>query len=101
MIKQYLPEKNHIIWLDFEPRKGKEIGKYYPALVLSSQEYNRQTAWLICYPISVSIRGHLSEVSINNLDTPSVVAISIIQTLSWQDRKAKFITNAESDIIMK
>ncbi len=27
----YIPERNDIIWLDFEPSKGKEIGKYSPA----------------------------------------------------------------------
>jgi mRNA interferase MazF len=31
----YTPERNDIIWLDFEPTKGKEIGKYRPAIVLS------------------------------------------------------------------
>ncbi len=98
MPKQFVPGRNHIIWLDFEPKKGKEIGKYRPAFVLSSQEYNKKTGLLICCPINTSIRGHLSEVQINNLDTHSVIATSIIQTLSWQERKAKFITNAESDI---
>jgi mRNA interferase MazF len=34
-----------VVWLDFEPTKGKEIGKYRPALVLSSREYNRKTGW--------------------------------------------------------
>ncbi len=29
-------KRNHIIWLDFEPPRGKEIGKYRPALVLTS-----------------------------------------------------------------
>jgi mRNA-degrading endonuclease toxin of MazEF toxin-antitoxin module len=37
-----------IVWLDFEPTKGREIGKYRPALVLSSREYNRKTGLLIC-----------------------------------------------------
>ena len=32
----YVPERNDIVWLDFEPTRGKEIGKYRPALVLSS-----------------------------------------------------------------
>ena len=48
MAKKYIPERNEIIWLDFEPTKGKEIGKYRPALVLSSKAYNQQTGLLIC-----------------------------------------------------
>ncbi len=95
----YIPKENEIIWLDFEPTKGKEIGKYRPALVLSSQSYNRQTGLLICCPVSTSIRGGITEVAINNLDEPSVVTASILQTLSWKDRKAKYIIDADSDVI--
>jgi mRNA interferase MazF len=95
MAKSYIPERNDIIWLDFEPTKGKEIDKYRPALVLSSKEYNRATGLIICCPISTSIRGGTTEVPIDNLDEPSVVAASLIQTLSWNDRKAKFIVKAE------
>ena len=25
---RYIPDRNDIVWLDFEPTKGKEIGKY-------------------------------------------------------------------------
>ncbi|ELY1989149.1 type II toxin-antitoxin system PemK/MazF family toxin [Vibrio harveyi] len=95
----YVPNRNDIIWLDFEPVKGKEIGKYRPALVLSSKEYNQKTGLLICCPISTSIRGHSTEVPVHNLDKPSVVASSLIQTLSWKDRKAKKIAVAESGVM--
>ncbi len=95
----YIPERNDIIWLDFEPTKGKEIGKYRPALVLSSKAYNQQTGLLICCPISTSIRGGATEVILNNLDQPSVVAASLIQTLSWKERKAKLITSAEKGVL--
>ena len=95
----YIPQRNEIIWLDFEPIKGKEIGKYRPALVLSSKEYNKQTELLICCPISTSIRGDITEVAVNNLDRASVVASSLIQTLSWKDRSAKKITTAENGVM--
>ena len=98
MTKHYIPERNDIVWLDFEPKKGKEIGKYRPAFVLSSKEYNSKTTMLICCPISTSIRGGATEVPISNIDTPSVVASSIVQTLSWKDHKCKFITKAEQGV---
>lgn len=95
----YVPDRNHIIWLDFEPTKGREIGKYRPALVLSSRAYNRQTGLLICCPVSTSIRGGKTEVPVGNLHEPSVVAASLVQTLSWKDRKAKFIVEAEANVL--
>lgn len=99
MIARYTPDRGDIIWLDFEPTKGKEIGKYRPALVLSSRQYNKQTDLLICCPVSTSIRGNATEVAINNLDKPSVVASSLIQTLSWKTRKASFIAKAEDGVM--
>ncbi|WHN64919.1 type II toxin-antitoxin system PemK/MazF family toxin [Cysteiniphilum sp. QT6929] len=98
MTKQYIPERNDIVWLDFEPTKGKEIGKYRPAFVLSSKEYNSKTATLICCPVSTSIRGGATEVLINNIDNSSVVASSIVQTLSWKERKCRFIAKAEKGV---
>lgn len=99
MVSRYVPERNHIVWLDFEPTKGREIGKYRPALVLSSREYNQKTGLLICCPISTSIRGGLTEVPLSNLDQPSIVAANLIQTLAWAERKVKFIAEAESGIM--
>ena len=95
----YIPKRNHIVWLDFEPTKGKEIGKYRPALVLSSEEYNQKSGLLICCPISTSARGAPIEVPIENIDNErSVVAANLIQTLSWKERKVKFITEANSGV---
>jgi len=96
---KYVPERNDIVWLDFEPTKGKEIGKYRPTLVLSSYEYNQKTGLVICCPISTSIRGQATEVKVNNLESPSVVAASLIQTLSWKDRKIKHIAKAEKGVM--
>jgi mRNA interferase MazF len=99
MVQEYVPDRNHIIWLDFDPQKGKEIGKYRPAFVLSSKSYNTKTGLVICCPISTSIRGGLTEVPLDMLDAPSVIASSIIQTLSWKERKIKFITKTNQNLI--
>lgn len=99
MGRRYIPERNDIVFLDFEPTKGKEIGKYRPALVLSSSEYNRRTGLLICCPISTSIRGAATEVAINNLDRASVVAASLIHTLDWRTRKVKKVAEGEEGVM--
>ncbi len=99
MKKHYIPDQNDIIWLDFEPVKGKEIGKYRPALVLSPKKYNQMFDLVICCPISTSIRKQLLEVPVNNLEQTSVVVTTMIQTVSWTDRKMKFITHAEDGVM--
>ena len=52
---------------------------------------------MICCPVSTSIRGGPTEVPIGNLDRPSVVAANLVQTLAWQERKAKKIITATPD----
>ncbi len=101
MSKIYIPDREDIAWLDFEPTKGKEIGKYRPALILSYKAYNRATGLVICFPVSTSIRGGNLEVSLTNLNKDSVVVSGIVQTMSWRDRKAKFITKAEKRVTDK
>ena len=86
----YIPDRGDIVWLDFEPTKGKEIGKYRPALVYSSKAYNKATSLMICSPISTSIRNTPSEVRIDNLDSPSVVVTNIVLTMSWKEREIKY-----------
>jgi mRNA interferase MazF len=46
MSGRYIPDREDIVWLDFEPTKGKEIGKYRPAFVFSSKAYHQQTGLL-------------------------------------------------------
>lgn len=99
MSNHYIPERNHIVWLDFDLVKGKEIGKYRPALVLSSSQYSSKSGLVICCPISTSIRGGATEVNVKSLEAPSVVAASLIQTLSWKDRKIKFASIAEEGVM--
>ena len=94
---QYIPERRDVVWLDFEPAKGTEIGKYRPALVLSSREYNHKTGLLICCPISSSIRGGATEVPISDLDKPSVITAGLVQTLSWKERRVRKIMTAGKD----
>lgn len=101
MSKVYIPEREDIVWLDFEPTKGNEIGKYRPALILSYKAYNKVTGLVICCPISTSIRGGNLEVSITNLGKNSVVVSGIVQTMSWRDRKAKFIIKTEKHVVEK
>ena len=94
---QYIPERRDVVWLDFEPAKGTEIGKYRPALVLSSREYNHKTGLLICCPIGGSIRGGATEVPISDLDKPSVITAGLVQTLSWKERRIRKTITASRD----
>ncbi len=48
----YKPQQRDIVVIDFEPSKGYEIKKRRPALVMSSDDYNRATNLVIVCPIT-------------------------------------------------
>lgn len=99
MKKKYIPDCNDIAWINFEPARGKETGKYRPALVLSPKQYNEHAKQLICCPISTSLRGHPMEVLVQNLDKRSAVIANILRTVDWMERETKFITQAEQGVM--
>jgi len=96
---RYVPARAEIVWLDFEPVRGREIGKYRPALVLSSEAYNRCSGLLVCCPVSTSIRGVPTEVPVEGLDAPSVVVSNLLHTLDWRERKVKRARTADPDLL--
>ncbi|MGC4441267.1 type II toxin-antitoxin system PemK/MazF family toxin, partial [Streptococcus suis] len=48
----YIPKKQDIVWIDFDPSRGKEIKKRRPAVVVSSDNYNKQTGMIAVCPIT-------------------------------------------------
>lgn len=50
----YKPKQRDIIIIDFAPSKGYEINKRRPALVMSSDNYNRATNLVIVCPITTT-----------------------------------------------
>ena len=95
----YVPAKGDIVWLDFDPQKGREITKTRPALVLSSQKYNEKTSLGLFAPITSSIKGYPFELGIDTKDVKGVVLCDQVSSLDWQDRRAKFITKAPANVV--
>ncbi|HEM6031064.1 TPA: type II toxin-antitoxin system PemK/MazF family toxin, partial [Streptococcus suis] len=52
MKDNYIPQKQDIIWIDFDPSLGKEIQKRRPALVVSSHKYSQMTGFVAVCPIT-------------------------------------------------
>jgi mRNA interferase MazF len=91
---KYVPCRGDVVWLDFDPTTGKEIGKIRPALILSSKEYALSKGLVICCPITTSMRGGAEEVPISGLDKKAAVVSSIVHTYSWTGKKIEFIKKA-------
>lgn len=62
----YLPKQKDIVWIDFDPSKGREIQKRRPAVVISSDEYTKATHFVIVSPITSTIRNFPTYVTLSN-----------------------------------
>ena len=52
MNSEYIPQRQDIVWIDFDPSAGKEIQKRRPALVVSNKNYSKHTGFVAVCPIT-------------------------------------------------
>lgn len=53
----YIPKQKDLVWINFDPSRGKEIKKRRPAVVMSSTAYNKSTHFIVVCPITSTIRN--------------------------------------------
>lgn len=85
-----IPSQRDIIWIDFDPQKGKEIMKRRPALVLSKKEYNKDGLAIIC-PITSSIKGYPFEVVIETDKVKGAILADQVKNLDYKGRNAEIV----------
>ena len=87
----YVPDKAHIIKINFDPRAGHEQAGWRPAVVLSPAAYNR-IGLAIVVPITNQVKGYPFEVPVPaGLATTGVILSDAIKSLDWKARRARFI----------
>jgi len=76
----YLPRQKDIIWINFDPQRGREIKKRRPALIISSDLYNQKTGFVIVAPITSTIRDSPGYLTLNNYQTHGQVVAAQIHS---------------------
>ncbi len=94
----YIPDRGHIIWINFDPQAGREQAHHRPALVLSPKSYNRKTSLCLLCPLTSQVKGYPFEVSIPG-KVPSVVLADQVKSLDWRVRDAKKKGNVDQDVL--
>lgn len=94
----YIPQKQDIIWLDFDPSAGREIQKRRPALVISSDNYNRQTGFVAVCPIThgqakLKAKGLLVPVNSDKVD--GYINPFQLHTFDYRARRAEKVTTLD------
>lgn len=98
MVK-YSPKEGDVVWLEFDPQKGKEIQKTRPALTISPHAYNIKTGLGLFMPITSKIKGYPFETILNKGEIKGAILCDQIRSLDWKARKAKFVMRIPLSIL--
>ncbi len=91
VVPAYVPDKAHIIKINFDPQTGHEQAGWRPALVLSPAAYNK-IGLAIVVPITNQVKGYPFEVPVPaGLTTTGVILADAIKNVDWQARRARFV----------
>jgi mRNA interferase MazF len=66
--KGWIPERQHVIWIDCNPQRENEIRDVHPFLVLSPKAFNERTSLVIGLPMTTASY---------NADNPFAVAVGV------------------------
>jgi mRNA interferase MazF len=87
----YVPDKGHIIKINFDPQAGDEQAGWRPALVLSPTAYNKH-GLAIVVSITNQVKGYPFEVPVPaGLAITGVILSDAIKSVDWKARRARFI----------
>ncbi|GAX47707.1 hypothetical protein RsY01_1308 [Lactococcus reticulitermitis] len=88
-----LPNKQDIVFINFDPSTGREIRKRRPAVVVSNQAYNRQTGLIAICPITHTnakrIQNDKTLIPLQNQKVDGFVNPLQLYTFDYTARKAE------------
>jgi len=101
MVTAYVPGAGDLIWIDFDPRAGREQGNRRPALVLTDQAYNRATGLAVVCPITRRRKPYPFALPVTIDRVEGVALVDHLQSLDWAARKAELQSQAEPALLEK
>ena len=92
MVAKYTPKQKDIVYVDFNPTKGHEQKGYRPAVVISTDTFNKFTKMVIVCPITSNTKEfpthHLLK---ETKQVTGSVLCEYIRSIDYEDRKLKFV----------
>lgn len=87
MASGYVPDEGDVVWIEFDPQRGREQAGHVPAVVLSPARYNVRAGLMLCCPTTTRIKGYPFEVMLAG--RPSSVALADqVKGFDWRARRA-------------
>jgi len=97
--KKYVPERGHIIWLNFTPQAGHEQAGHRPALVISPKIFNEKAGLVIACPITSKVKNYPFAVNLPPKYGGGCVLVDQIKSVDWRARKARYKSKAPRKVM--
>jgi mRNA interferase MazF len=96
----YVPDRGDLVWLDFNPQKGREQAGRRPALVLSPAAYNGKVGLALFCPITNQAKGYPYEVLIpKGFKAAGVVLADQVKSFDWRLRNVERIDRVPDAVV--
>ncbi len=98
--RAYVPDAGDLVWLTFDPQRGREQAGRRPALVLSPAAYNSKTRLALVCPVTSRIKGYPFEVPLPpGLSVGGAVLADYVKSLDWKERHAEAAGRVSSEVL--
>jgi mRNA interferase MazF len=96
----YVPDRGDFVWIDLNPRQGREQSGHRPALVISPKAYNRKTSLCVICPATRQAKGYPFEVSVHTADgSTSVILADHVRSVDWKLRRVRRIEPVPDEVL--
>jgi mRNA interferase MazF len=88
----WVPQRGDIIWIDFNPQKGREMRNMHPMLVLSPKNFNLKTGIVIGLPMTTAEYNSTNPFAVELQDQKerkSYILAHQPKSFDWRQRNAK------------
>jgi mRNA interferase MazF len=88
----WIPDRAEMIWIDYSPKSGKEIGDPHPMLVVSAKAFNERTGIVIGFPMTSAETNDSNPFAVKVIG-PDKSARYVLthqpKSFDWRERDAK------------
>lgn len=98
MVKNYIPKKGDIVYLDFAPTKGHEQKEYRPAIVISNNIFNKNTKMVILCPITSNTKEFPTHYILkDSKKVKGSVLCEHIRSIDYEIRDLKYVEKSSNE----
>lgn len=91
MVSRWVPDRQDIIWINFDPQAGREMKSHHPLLVLSPRAVNDKTSVLVGLPMSSQEYNATNPfaVRLDGADGAGYIITNQPKSFDWRARAAE------------